>query len=126
LSAFRVVRDARAPERHTAALWARLERLHRDLADCYRDLLGRGEKDGEDVLESGQIRVAAGAEQSDITSVPKPRKMLSAKALADLLDVDAKTVRRWREEGRVPEPVQIGGVIRWRPEDIDAWLGGDR
>jgi excisionase family DNA binding protein len=52
--------------------------------------------------------------------------MLSAKALADLLDVDAKTVRRWREEGRLPEPIQIGGVIRWRAEDIDDWLGGGR
>ena len=42
--------------------------------------------------------------------------------VAERLQVDPKTVRRWRQEERLPTPVTFGGVIRWRPEAIDAWL----
>ena len=54
------------------------------------------------------------------------RRLFSVRNLADFLDVDEKTVRRWREQGRLPEAVEIGGVVRWRPEDIGAWLEKQR
>jgi len=51
------------------------------------------------------------------------RRLLRVRDLAELLQVDERTIRRWRDERRLPEPVVIAGVLRWRAEDIDAWLG---
>ena len=41
---------------------------------------------------------------------------------AKYLGVAVKTVRRWRDEGQLPPAIQLGGVIRWRPEAIESWL----
>lgn len=42
--------------------------------------------------------------------------------LAGLLRVGEKTIRRWRLERYLPEPLVLRGVIRWRRSDVDAWL----
>lgn len=51
-----------------------------------------------------------------------PSQLLSVSAVADRLSVDAKTIRRWRSEKRLPPAVGIGGVIRWRSEAIEEWI----
>jgi hypothetical protein len=49
--------------------------------------------------------------------------------LAAACDVTTATIRRWREEGRVPEPVlipQLGSgppAPAWRGEDVERWIG---
>lgn len=52
-------------------------------------------------------------------------KLLSAKALAKQLSISTRTLWRYRSAGRLPRPVQIGGVgaIRWLQRDIDKWIG---
>jgi predicted DNA-binding transcriptional regulator AlpA len=115
-----------AARARTLALWARLAALHRQLADAYDDLLAGGAED----LGTVDKRLDESSDSRHITSVKcattnapaPPRRMLSATALATLLDVDAKTIRRWRGEGKLPEAVVVGGIVRWRPEDVDAWL----
>ena len=54
--------------------------------------------------------------------------LLAVAGLARIMIVIEKTVRRWRDEGRLPDAVEVGGVVRWRPEDIERWLaeGGER
>ncbi len=57
------------------------------------------------------------------------RKPLSTKDLAELLDVDPSTIRRWRTACPVQGPpfIQLSErVTRYRPEDVDRWLGGLR
>ncbi len=87
--------------------WARLARLHGDLSRCYGD-----------IAEQERNRVAAGAQQSDITNV----KLLTVSDLAGRFSVTQKTVRRWRREGRLPAAIEIGGVIRWEPGVVEQWL----
>jgi excisionase family DNA binding protein len=53
---------------------------------------------------------------------PAPTRLLTVDDLADCFQVSAKTVRRWREEQRLPKALEVGGVIRWRPEDLDTWI----
>ena len=48
--------------------------------------------------------------------------MLTPKTLAELLKVSARTVRRMRSDGLLPEPIQFGTCERWRRSDIDRWL----
>jgi predicted DNA-binding transcriptional regulator AlpA len=46
---------------------------------------------------------------------------LSAKALAKLLSLSVRSVWRLRAGQKLPEPVKVGGAIRWRQADIEKW-----
>jgi excisionase family DNA binding protein len=48
--------------------------------------------------------------------------LLTRTQLARALQVSLKTLDRWRVEGRMPEPIVIGGTVRWMREDIMSWL----
>lgn len=48
--------------------------------------------------------------------------LVSAKQLAKLLDVGLRTVRTWDAGGKLPEPVRIGGAVRWHLDEIRAWI----
>ena len=79
------------------------------------------------VREIGEIHLAATPNSGLMSSVEKgssaPRaKLLTPHDLAAVFQVDAKTIRRWRREGRLPAAIEIAGVVRWRPEEIDAWI----
>ena len=47
---------------------------------------------------------------------------VDAVGLAELLGLSVRTIRRLDACGKVPQPVKIGGAVRWRREEIDAWL----
>jgi excisionase family DNA binding protein len=49
--------------------------------------------------------------------------LLTARAVADLFDVSAETVLRWTRRGELPAIRLPGGAIRFREDEIDAWLG---
>ena len=80
---------------------------------------------GELLCEVGQIlqdiQLDAVPERALMEPV-KSAPFLTAADIAKRLQVDAKTVRRWREAGQLPPALEVGGIIRWRAEDIDAWL----
>jgi predicted DNA-binding transcriptional regulator AlpA len=49
--------------------------------------------------------------------------LLDPPALAALLKIDERTLRRLRAGHEIPEPVMLGvRKPRWRKHDIDAWL----
>jgi excisionase family DNA binding protein len=48
--------------------------------------------------------------------------LLSVQELADLLQVPPKTIYAWRYKGIGPVAVPIGKYLRFRPEDVTAWL----
>ncbi len=50
--------------------------------------------------------------------------LLSIADVARRCQVSEKTVRRWRKENRLPDAIEIGGVVRWDPRVVDAWLQG--
>ena len=54
--------------------------------------------------------------------LPAVPRTLSIEDLAGVLQVDPKTIRRWRSESRLPDAIEIGGVVRWDPRVLDAWL----
>ena len=56
-------------------------------------------------------------------------RLLSTEDLAELLDVDPSTIRRWRTARPVQGPpfIQISErVTKYRPEDVERWLDGLR
>jgi predicted DNA-binding transcriptional regulator AlpA len=49
--------------------------------------------------------------------------LLDPPALAALLKIDERTLRRLRAAGEIPEPIMLGRrKPRWRRHEIDAWL----
>lgn len=48
--------------------------------------------------------------------------LLSAARVARLLEISERTLWRLRSAGKLPRPVQVGGSVRWRAEEIRRWI----
>ncbi len=48
--------------------------------------------------------------------------LLTARTVADLLDVTPATVLRWTRNGNLPAVRLPSGQIRYRPNELEAWL----
>jgi prophage regulatory protein len=51
--------------------------------------------------------------------------LVGARELAKHLGLSLRTIRRLDCSGKLPRPVKIGGAVRWRVEEIAAWLAAD-
>lgn len=52
------------------------------------------------------------------------RKLLKDSEVADMLGCSKCTVWRRAADGRIPSPVKLGGLTRWRAADIEAFVDG--
>ena len=43
--------------------------------------------------------------------------------LAEALLMTVATLRLWRHMGNGPKFVKLGGAVRYREEDVNAWIG---
>jgi predicted DNA-binding transcriptional regulator AlpA len=50
-------------------------------------------------------------------------ELLSPQDLADLCQVPVATVYRWNHCGHGPLLLHIGRHVRYRPSDVELWLG---
>ncbi len=48
--------------------------------------------------------------------------LTDARGLASMLAVSIRTVRTWDAGGRLPDPVRVGGSVRWRLDEIRLWI----
>lgn len=48
--------------------------------------------------------------------------LLTAAELAVIARVHVRTIRRWHELGEIPAGLRIGAVVRWRRDEIEAFL----
>ncbi|WP_026316522.1 helix-turn-helix transcriptional regulator [Actinokineospora enzanensis] len=51
-----------------------------------------------------------------------PTRLWTTEELAELLRLPEKTLAEWRHKGTGPAFVRMGKHVRYRPEDIAAWL----
>lgn len=99
--------------REGAALLRRLAGLHAEAAAVLEE------------LAAIQLDVPPRSRLMDGEPGPeRPDMLMNAKTVAARLQIDPKTVRRWRREGKLPPAITIGGVVRWRAEDVERWLEG--
>jgi excisionase family DNA binding protein len=86
----------------------------------------------QQAAEHLQVHLAAGSETSPYALVdqrdaqPQLEPLLTVKDVAHLLSVKEKTVREWKAKGDLPEPFELGGVIRWERAEILDWLASRR
>ncbi len=48
--------------------------------------------------------------------------LLDVRAVAALLDCSARHVYRLADAGRMPAPLKLGALIRWRADEIRDWI----
>ena len=48
--------------------------------------------------------------------------LLTAPQIAELLQLSTRTVWRLRSAGKLPNPVEIGGSVRWNRDEIQRWI----
>jgi predicted DNA-binding transcriptional regulator AlpA len=48
--------------------------------------------------------------------------MITARQLAVLLQVSTRQVWRMLSVGRVPKPIRVGGIVRWRMAEVENWI----
>lgn len=51
-------------------------------------------------------------------------RLIPAKTVAKMLDVNVRTIHRHKSAGKLPEPIRFGGSVRWREDDILRWIDG--
>ncbi len=48
--------------------------------------------------------------------------LLNVMQTAAKLGTDVLTLRDWVDWGCIPPPIFVGGFVRWRASDLEAWL----
>jgi predicted DNA-binding transcriptional regulator AlpA len=56
------------------------------------------------------------------TASSVPRSLLNERDVSRITGMSLATVRRWRLLGQGPKYKKIGTAVRYRPEDVAAWL----
>lgn len=49
-------------------------------------------------------------------------KLLTAKAVGEMLSLSKRQIFRLNSSGKIPAPVRIGGSVRWVESEISAWI----
>ena len=50
--------------------------------------------------------------------------LLNVREVADLLGCSERHIYRLRDSGRMPGPVKLGALVRWRRRDVHEWVDG--
>lgn len=54
--------------------------------------------------------------------MPVELAMLTAEEITHVVNCSPRTVHRLADEGVLPSPVRIGGMLRWWRPDIEGWI----
>ncbi len=49
-------------------------------------------------------------------------RLIDVKEVARMLQVAVRTVWRLRSSHKIPEPVPVGGSVRWRYQELVEWI----
>ena len=61
-------------------------------------------------------------ERVSVANLLRLQSLLNEYQVAETLAVSVATVRRWRTFGQGPKFLKLGASVRYRPEDLQAWL----
>ena len=62
-------------------------------------------------------------ETTPTTATPADAALLDVKAVAALCGCSTRHIRRLADAGKLPRPVRLGALVRWRrQEDLVPWL----
>lgn len=53
-----------------------------------------------------------------------PPVLLDVRAVAALLDCSPRHVFRLADAGKMPPPIHVGALVRWRRTELEGWIKG--
>ena len=53
---------------------------------------------------------------------PAPAALLDVQAVAALLRCSPRTVYRLADSGKLPRPLKLGALVRWRRDEVLQWI----
>lgn len=62
---------------------------------------------------------------NDSLSVRPPEstaRMLDVRRVAAMLECSTRHVYRLSDADKMPRPIHLGGLVRWRADEIDEWI----
>lgn len=71
-------------------------------------------------MTSPPVTLAPG--QPIATETAPPSAMLDVIAVAEMLSVSTRHVRRLADSGAMPRPVKLGALVRWRRDLVERWI----
>lgn len=60
--------------------------------------------------------------RSNDTKSTMLRELITANQLADMLSISERTLYRLKSIGQLPEPIVLGGSVRWRLAEVREWI----
>lgn len=73
-------------------------------------------------MEDG-VTEANGQQVAGEAARPAQAPLLDAAEVAGMLKCSERTVYRLAGSGRMPKPIRLGGLVRWRRQTIEDWIG---
>lgn len=68
-------------------------------------------------------------EQDPVSTVTPPAardslrsELITAVQFAQLLNVSERTLYRLKSTGKLPNPIALGGLVRWRVAEVHRWI----
>ena len=55
-------------------------------------------------------------------AISSKQSLLNERAVSELIGMSVASLRRWRLLKRGPRFLRVGGRVKYRPEDLQAWL----
>ena len=49
-------------------------------------------------------------------------ELLDVEVVAELCGCSARTVRRLSDAGKMPRPVKLSALVRWRRAELESWI----
>ena len=86
-----------------------------DMSQKFVEIAGRGEC-GKDVEAAACTSAGNAAEWADAGL------LVTSDKLARLLNISKRTLMRLRSVGKLPRPVQLGRLVRWRAAEVHEWV----
>jgi predicted DNA-binding transcriptional regulator AlpA len=104
-----------------------IERLQGKVHDTFHgDKAQRGVKESEATATTAPNLSAATASNTERKKTPKRQRqvgdLLNEHDVAAKLSKSVQTIRRWRMLDKGPKFFKLGGNVRYKPEDVAAWL----
>ena len=62
------------------------------------------------------------AEREHHKGVRPPSLLTDAEGVGIMIDKSSRSVRRLGSAGLLPRPVKVGGAVKWRVAEIEAWV----
>jgi predicted DNA-binding transcriptional regulator AlpA len=58
------------------------------------------------------------------STTPSTFNLLTELEAATRIGISLSTMRRWRRAHTAPNHFRVGGILRYRPEDVDQFIAG--